>query len=236
VRAGRTRYAFDAERVLEVADAHIAQQRGHLTPVDLTSFLCRTPQEKATHCIVLDVNPSLAVRADEVYGVESEIGAERIALSGILAERLHPLVSEALLSKGTLSFVLNIDAMRPLRAVECTFAVRAESVSEQVFAIERNGVKLAVDLMHVVQVISAQAINELRLGKSFFGALFFRGLIVPALDVASADVFLMPAFVVLVEVQGQLIALGADRVLGVKKPNQTTDAKILDLTQSISFS
>lgn len=231
--AGRTRYALDALRVLEVARAR-ADGSLQLPPEsvvrDLPSLLGGEEERHAAAGVVVDGVPPLALRVKEVEGVFDCTGLPRWPVQGRLIPLLAPAFSGALEYEGRLIFELDADGAArglPKQLKPLERHLRTDT-SALVFMVE--GERLAIPLQHVAQVIAGGAcFNRSPNAGSFLGAALYRSHLCPIYTVGPLGV--VGAFLVLFEVNGGLVGLSASRIEGVRSGASLEGAGILDITR-----
>jgi hypothetical protein len=236
VRAGSTRYAFDAEQVLEVADAAVAENRGRLSPKDLSSYFGAEPQLERSHCLVLDATPEAVVRVDQIFGIEPEVGVERVQLEPCLAQALGPAISGAVLSKGYLFYSVDVDQLAAQKTAQLNLQIIDRASTQPHLLFEYGTTVSGINLRHVLQVISARDLSPLRIAPHLLGATFFRGKALAVLNIDANPLARAPEFLVVAQWGAQCVAFGASSVVGVRSLFDAQQIKIVDLSQTISFS
>ena len=234
--AGATRYALDAVRVLEVARAAedgTLQLSRHLPVRDLSLLLGGEEEPHVAAGVVMDVSPTLALRVKQVDGVFDCTGLPRWPVQGRLVRLLAPAIGAALEYEGRLVFELDADGAarglpRQLKPLERHLRTDPSAL---VFFVQ--GERLAIPLHHVVQVIEANAcFNRAPNAGSFLGVAVHRAQLCPVFTVGPLG--LVQPFVVLFEVNGDLLGLSASQVEGVRSGAALAGASILDVGRMFS--
>jgi hypothetical protein len=113
LEAGRCRYAIEATAVIEVAqpDADGRTLRGALELRDLSMLLGGEAEERPGIAVVLDVSPTLAIRARRVVEVSDVARATRFGIPPALGEALGLVARGTLLHADRLYFELTPEAI-----------------------------------------------------------------------------------------------------------------------------
>lgn len=244
VEAGSARYAIDATHVLEVSppDASGESLRGHMHLKDLSALLGGPPEHRPGTAVVLDVNPTLAVRVRRVFEVADVAEARRHPLPRRLVRRLEPAVRGVLEVQGSLYFELDVDAAAKGLEADPPELLEGGRVPfapepDRALVFESQGIRLAVPLTSVSQVVSA---GERLCALPHEGPL--KGLVlhqqhlwpafsVPGMTGGSSEV---EPLAVLVEVEGEGLGLLASKAFGVLGKGALQGAHVLDLPRLFS--
>ncbi len=244
VEAGSARYAIDATHVLEVSppDPSGESLHGHMQLKDLSALLGGPPEQRPGTAVVLDVSPTLAVRVRRVFEVTDIAEAPRHPLPSRLVRRLEPAVRGVLEVGGALYFELDAEqAAKGLEAdpPELLDGGRVPFAPEpdRSLVFESQGIRLAVPLASVSQVVSA---GDRLCALPHEGPL--KGLVlhqqhlwpaysVPGMSGGSSEV---EPLAVLVEVEGEGLGLLATKAFGVLAKGALQGAHVLDLPRLFS--
>lgn len=183
--------------------------------------------------VVLEGARDLALGVDRVEGVFDCTGVKRWPIQGRLIPLLAPAVVGAFEYEGRLVFELDADGVvrglpRQLKPLERHLR---EAQSALVFTVQ--GERLALPLQTVVQVVEAtNAFNRAPNAGSFLGAALHREQLCPVFTVGPLG--LVAPYVVLFEVNGELLGLSAGQVEGVRSGSGLGDAVILDVGRMFS--
>lgn len=235
--AGATRYAIDAARVLEVARASAGALRfSQEVPLrELSVLLGGDHETPADAGVLIDSTPPLALQVKQVEGVFDCSELPRWPVQGRLIPLLAPAIGAALEHEGRLVFELDADGAarglprrsRPLERHLCSAA------SAVVFVVQNE--RMAIPLAHVVQVLPVGAyFNRSPNAGSFLGVAIHRARPCPIFTVGQLG--LVEPFLLLFEVGGDLLGLGASQVEGVRSGASLEGVAILDVGRMFSFS
>lgn len=234
--AGATRYAIDAVRVLEVSrapDDGPLPSRPHVEERDLSLLLGGDPEPEVRAGVTLDVTPTLALRVKRVDGVFDVASLTRWPIQGRLIPLISPAIGAAFEYEDRLVFELDAEGVgrglpRQSRPLE-----RHLRTADQALVFTVQGERLAIPLHHVVQVIEAGAhFNRSPNAGSFLGVAQHRGELCPVFTVGPLG--LVQPFVVLFEVNGDLLGLSASQVEGVRGGAALEGLAVLDVRRMFS--
>lgn len=243
VEAGRSRFALEATSVAEVAapGGDGETLRGVHPLIDLSRLLGGEAEERPGIAVVIDVSPTLALRVKRVVEVADVARAEFFQLPQGLGEGLTLTSRGALMHQERLYLELTPEALphqpgqvggAPARSIYL-----AESPPDRALIFESEGRRYGVPLPLVSQVVP--------LGETFCPLPSPKGPWAGLLPHAKA-LFLVctPAgllgglaralpLVVLTELAGQNVAVGAERVLGVHGPFREAETRGEFISQSL---
>ncbi|MFZ5444322.1 MAG: chemotaxis protein CheW [Myxococcota bacterium] len=234
--AGATRYAIDAVRVLEVSratDDGPLPPKPHVEERDLSLLLGGDPEPEVRAGVTLDVTPTLALRVKRVDGVFDVATLPRWPIQGRLIPLVSPAIGAAFEYEERLYFELDAEGVarglpRQSRALERHLRDAAQAL---VFSVQ--GERLGLPLHHVVQVSEAGAhFNRSPNAGSFLGVAQHRGALCPVFTVGPLG--LVQPFVVLFEVNGDLLGISASQVEGVRSGPSLDGVPILDVGRMFS--
>lgn len=234
--AGATRYALDAVRVLEVSRANESGELHvphHTTVRDLSALLGGEDEPNARAGVTVDVSPTLALRVKQVDGVFATADLPRWPVQGRLIPLVAPAVGAALEFEGRLVFELDAEGTARGLPRQVRPLVRLTREAEQVLCFWVDEERLAIPLHHVVQVIEADAhFNRCPNAGTLLGIALHRSRLCPVFTVG--ELGLVHPFVVLFEVNGDLIGLSVSRVEGVRAATSLDGVPILDVGRMFS--
>ncbi len=234
--AGATRYAVDAVRVVGVTrtDANgVLALPENVEARDLSSLLGGDPEPETTAAVTIAVTPQVALRVKRVEGVFDVGPAPRWPVSAKLIPLITPAVSAALEFDGRLVFELDADGVsrglpRQVKALE-----RLTREADQALVFTVQGERLALPLHHVVQVIVAgRHFNRAPNAGTFLGVALHRGQLCPVFTVGPLG--LVQPFVVLFEVNREVLGLSASQVEGVRSRASLDGVGVLDVARMFS--
>jgi hypothetical protein len=234
--SGPSRYAVEAVSVLEVArpgsDDELTQR--HLGLRDLSVLLGGEAEVRPGAALILDTSPTLAVRVREVEGVFDVSNDPELALSNRLISLVAPAVSRGLLHEGRLVFELDVSSSTrglPRQTKRPELITLAPSTPCLVFASGHE--LLGVPLPRVLQVTTiGPTFNHAPGSGAFRGVLAHGQQLCPVYSVSDAPA--LEAFIVLLELGGEILGLTAHRAEGVKAPSALAEVRVLDLERMFS--
>lgn len=234
--AGATRYALDALRVLEVKRAQddgVLEHTQHLLVKDLSLLLGGDPEVEVRAGVTVDVDPTLALRVKQVDGVFATGALPRWIVKGRLLPLITPAIRAALEFEGRLVFELDAEGVARGLPRQSKPLVRHTREAPQALVFTVQGERLAIPLHHVVQVIEAGAhFNRCPNAGTFLGVALHRGELCPVFTVGPLG--LVQPFVVLFEVNGDLLGLSASQVEGVRSATSLNGVPLLDVGRMFS--
>ncbi len=234
--AGATRYALDAVRVLEVTRATeegTFEPPQHVTVRDLSLLLGGDPEPEVRAGVTIDVSPTLTLRVKQVDGVFETAGLPRWPVQGRLIPLISPAIGAALEFEGRLVFELDAEGVARGLPRQLKPLVRHTCEAPQALVFTVQGERLAIPLLHVVQVIEAGAhFNRCPNAGTFLGVAQHRSSLCPVFTVGPLG--LVQPFVVLFEVNGDLLGLSASQVEGVRPATSLDGVQVLDIARMFS--
>lgn len=226
--------------MLEVAppDANGDTIHGNLQLKDLSVLMGGAPETRPGMAVVLDASPTLAIRVAKVREVQDTAAAPWLQLPRKLLPLTTPMVRGALLHQGELFLELDADhigrglaAPRPLN----TFELRAD-LPDKALTFESHGKEWGVPLAAVSQVVP-HGKNLCRLPRSdsaLLGVLAHAGHLLPVYRVEEGPALPLEPLLVLLEVNGEGMAVTAQRAIGVRDRVQLAAHPVLDLLHMFS--
>jgi chemotaxis signal transduction protein len=227
VEAGEGRYAVDATSVVEVSppDADGKSLRGVLEIVDLSSMLGGAQEERPGMAVVLDVSPTLAARVRRVLEVADVARAAFFQLPPVLGDKVGARVRGALLHRDELYLELLPEALTR-SGNQVSTAGEGEvgplvSPPDRALVLVSQGELFGLPLSWVLQVVSGpNPYTPLPPGSSTVAGLLAHGQTL-------WPVYSLPGLLhgrsqgreglfVLAEVKGTLLAVFAERVVGIR--------------------
>lgn len=239
--AADARFAIAATSVTEVAaaDAERDTLRGHLSVGDLSKLLGGKDEARPGTVVVIDSNPTVALRTRKVLGAFEAAHAPFFQIPRRLKAHVEPWGRGVLERDGTPYFELDPEGLTrtqgPGPLLEWLEAL--PPAAGQCLCFESGGKNFAVPLNRVVQVVGADH-RLLRLPAH--GAL--RGALVHARQVW--PVYSVPALlaadgpdeplVVLADLEGEGVGLLAQKALGVKDLKTSDGFSLIDVGRMFS--
>ena len=231
---------MQATSVLEVAppDPSGDTLHGNLPIKDLSVLMGGAAETRPGMVVVLDASPTLAIRVGRIREVQDTAAAPWLQLPRKLLPLTTPMVRGALLHQGELFLELDADHIgqgltppRPLTMVE----LRAD-VPDRALTFESHGREWGVPLGAVSQVVPHGA-NLCRLPRSdsaLVGVLAHGGHLLPVYRVLEGPGLLVEPLLVLLDVNGEGLAVTAQRAIGVRDKSQLKEHPVLDLLHMFS--
>ena len=234
--AGATRYALDALRVLEVSRARedgSLKLTPHVQVRDLSSLLGGEADPSAAAGITVDVSPTIAIRVSAIDGVFDAAPLPRWPIQGRLIPLVAPAIGGALEHEGRLVFELDAEGAARGLPRQVRPLVRLTREADQVLVFSVDEERLAIPLHHVIQVIEAGAhFNRAPNAGTLLGIALHRSRLCPVFTVGTLGV--VHPFVVLFEVNGDVLGLSVTRVDGVRKATSLDGVAVLDVGRMFS--
>lgn len=234
--AGGARYVLQAVSVVEVAhpDENGETLHGHLGLRDLSLVLGGDEELRPGTALVLDTSPTRAVRVASVEGVFDLTGLAAPALPRRLIPLVNPAVRGAVVRDEKLYFELETDAVaRGLPRQTKRPELSTFTSKEPCLVFQSSGVRFGVPLSRVRQVVNrGPNFNRAPSRGAFLGAAVHRELLFPVFSVGNVND--AEAFMVLVDVRGEVLGLSADHTEGVKGADQLGEVQVLDLERMFS--
>lgn len=234
--AGPTRYAIDAVRVKEVTRANESGAlvlADGLGSQDLSALLGGDTESEVRAAVVMATTPPFGLKVKRVDGVFDVGACQRWPVQGRLIPLISPAVGAALEFEGRLVFELEPDGVARGLPRQLKPLVRLLRTAEQALVFTVQGERLGVPLHHVVQVIEAGAhFNRAPNAGSFLGVALHRSEVCPVFTVGPLG--LVQPFVVLFEVNGDLLGLSASQVEGVRSTTSLEGVGVLDVGRMFS--
>lgn len=241
LEAGGTRYALEATSVLEIAELEASQETVHRHQlVDLSMILGGPPEHRPGKAVVLDVNPTTAVRVRNVREVLDLAKAPHYPLPRRLLPILEPAVRGALLYGNELFFELDADAAAeglhadPLHLIEQLPLAQAP---ERALVFRTQGQTVCVPLSFVSQVVPAgDGLCGVPHPGPLVGVVLHQQHLWPTYSLPGliGGATIAEPLAVLVEVRGEGVGLLASEALGVRHRDQLNEMQVIDLERLFS--
>lgn len=234
--AGPTRYAIDAVRVKEVtraSDNGVLTLAEGLGSGDLSALLGGDAEPEVQAGVVMATTPPFALKVKRVDGVFDAGPCPRWPVQGRLVPLISPAIGAALEFEDRLVFELEPDGVARGLPKQLKPLDRQLRSAESALVFTVQGERLGVPLHHVVQVIEAGAhFNRAPNAGSFLGVALHRAELCPVFTVGPLG--LVQPFVVLFEVNGDLLGLSASQVEGVRHATSLEGVGVLDVRRMFS--
>lgn len=227
---------MDAVRVLEVARANeqgVLPVSQHNQVRDAAKLLGGEEDASPGASVVIDVSPTIALQVKQVDGVFDVAKLQRWPIQGRLIPLIAPAIAGAFEYEGRLVFELDAEGASRGLPRQSKPLERHTREAEAALVFQVQGERLAMPLHHVAQVIEANAhFNRAPNAGSFLGVAQHRGELCPVFTVG--ELGRVEPFVVLFEVNRDLLGLAVTSVEGVRQGTSLDGVAMLDVRRMFS--